>query len=74
MLHHRFRELVEASAPVSAATMCAGDAFVPCPAFASMPASQQSLVRDVYRLAAEATRRQLAPARRPLYRTPFSLN
>jgi len=69
MLVHRFREQLRlASSPASTAGQAC--AFVPCPMFALMPASQQARVQEIYRLAAELTQEQLAPPRIP----EFSLN
>lgn len=73
MSHHRFRELIEVASPVAVA--CGGsDAFVPCPVFGYWPAAQQSLVQEIYRLAAEQTRLQLEPPPSAFRWPAFSLN
>ena len=66
MLHHRFRELVT---PTPSATpvggMCPG--FLPLPLPALVGSSLVGTVQEVYRLAAELTRVQLAaPSVRPI--------
>jgi len=62
MAHHRFREVLETPANP---TPSASDAFVAWPLIATAPAVQLSSVQEIYRLAAEQTRRQLEPFRLP---------
>jgi hypothetical protein len=40
------------------------DAFVPCPMFGLITSQQQSQIVEIYKLAAEQTRKQLQPTRR----------
>lgn len=68
MYEHRFREYFESQA--SAATAMSS-AFVPCPMLA-FGAAQAQYIQQVYAIAAERTREQLQPKRRPAWE--FSLN
>ncbi len=73
---HRFRNQLRQSQfqPVLAGSVDA--AFVPCPMYASMTASQQDLVQDIYRRAAEMTQEQfrLQRAWQQATQPAFSLN
>jgi hypothetical protein len=62
MLLHRFRELLKGHDSVADATIYAATSFVPCPVVQVMPADQRAWVLEVYRLAAEQTRRQMTPS------------
>lgn len=74
MAHHRFRELVEVTPSLSPVACGGSEAFVACPMFVALPVAQQAWVQEVYRLAAEQTRQQMAPPKRSLRIPAFSLN
>ena len=73
MLTHRFRELFEVATPSPAFAGVVGNVFVACPV-ACFALTQQTLIRDIYQLAAERTRLQLAPPSRPFRIPEFSAN
>lgn len=56
MSTHRFRNQLRQSEFQPALAGSVDAAFVPCQLFASMPASQQGHVQEIYRRAAEMTR------------------
>lgn len=65
---HRFRDQIRLNPAASTVEA----AFVPCPMYASMPASQQDRVQEIYRRAAELTREHFRLQR--AWRPAFSLN
>lgn len=73
MVNHRFRESFEVPTPSPAYAGVAGGGFVACPVACFAPCLQTH-IRDVYQLAAERTRQQLAPQRRPFRVPEFSAN
>lgn len=72
MSAHRLRDHFLTVRPVFAAPDAHTVAFVPCPLFASFSASQQCMVQEVYRVAAERTREQMRPKRNRM--PAFSVN
>src|SRR5262245_12426972 len=73
MQQHRFRDLVEIQQPAGVAPGTGSAAFVPFPLGSLMPHHQQAQVVEIYRVAAERTREQLAQPR-PSRRPQFSVN
>lgn len=74
MAHHRFRELVEATPSSTPVANNGSEAFVACPMFVVLPVAQQTWVQQVYQMAAEQTRRQMAPPKRASRMPAFSVN
>ena len=76
MATHRFRSQLRQSQLQPAFAGSVDAAFVPCPMFASMPASQQDHVQEIYRQAAEMTREhiRLQRAWQQAMQPAFSLN
>jgi hypothetical protein len=69
MQWHRFREYVDVHEPAQASG-AAGLAFVPLSIVALVPLANQASIVEVYRIAAERTRAQLAsrvPSRQPRF-------
>lgn len=72
MTSHRFQEQLRDTFRQPVSTGLMPSSFVQCPVFALLPISHQAQVQEIYRVAAELTREQLAPSRR---RVPaFSAN
>lgn len=71
MSQHRFRELIQG--PIGNRSISASSSLVPLELPASFTPSQLSFIREIYRLAAEQTRKQREITRRFLQPT-FSRN